>query len=137
MENLLKFLATLFATHMGDDKSLLREELFGSRKPSVSLVVNLSLGRKAKSVQVRRLRFRTKRRSAALSAVDDSQFSRKLLEHAPQTSSRSESRKGGREALAFHVEFRPNILSPLDVAGFVGSGVCRKIRSESNGSILM
>jgi len=68
-------------------------------------------------------------------AVDDSQFSRKLLEHAlADQPYEVVFAKDGREALASIAEFRPNILiTDWMLPDLSGPELCRKIRSESNG----
>src|SRR6202043_745318 len=68
-------------------------------------------------------------------AVDDSPFSRKLLEHAlADQPYEVVFAKDGREALASISEFRPNILiTDWILPDLSGPELCRKIRSESIG----
>jgi diguanylate cyclase (GGDEF)-like protein len=65
-------------------------------------------------------------------AVDDSPFSRKLLEHALQGQPYTVVfAKNGEEALARFSEFRPNILiSDWMLPDLSGPELCRKVRSE-------
>jgi two-component system cell cycle response regulator len=67
-------------------------------------------------------------------AVDDSPFSRKLLEHALRGQPYEVAfAKNGREALASIAEFRPNILiTDWMLPDLSGPELCRKVRSESN-----
>jgi diguanylate cyclase (GGDEF)-like protein len=67
-------------------------------------------------------------------AVDDSPFSRKLLEHALQGQPYEiVFAKDGSEALASIAEFRPNILiTDWMLPDLSGPELCRKVRSESN-----
>jgi len=66
-------------------------------------------------------------------AVDDSPFSRKLLEHALRGQPYEVAfAKDGREALASLAEFRPNILiTDWMLPDLSGPDLCRKIRSEA------
>src|SRR6267143_1031202 len=66
-------------------------------------------------------------------AVDDSPFSRKLLEHALRGQPYEVAfAKDGREALASISEFRPNILiTDWMLPDFSGPELCRRVRSES------
>jgi two-component system cell cycle response regulator len=66
-------------------------------------------------------------------AVDDSPFSRKLLEHALRGQPYEVAfAKDGREALASLSEFRPNIvITDWMLPDFSGPEVCRRVRSES------
>ena len=68
-------------------------------------------------------------------AVDDSPFSRKLLEHAlADQPYEVVFAKDGREALASISEFRPNIIiTDWMLPDLSGPELCRKIRSESIG----
>ena len=96
-------------------------------------MVNLSLDDK-RSVQVATPAIQDARgvRPRVL-AVDDSQFSRKLLEHAlADQPYEVVFAKDGREALASIAEFRPNILiTDWMLPDLSGPELCRKIRSES------
>jgi len=67
-------------------------------------------------------------------AVDDSPFSRKLLEHALRGQPYELAfAKDGREALASIVTFRPKIIiTDWMLPDLSGPELCRKIRSESN-----
>lgn len=67
-------------------------------------------------------------------AVDDSPFSRKLLEHALRGQPYELAfAKDGREALASIAEFRPNILiTDWMLPDLSGPELCRRVRSESN-----
>jgi len=67
-------------------------------------------------------------------AVDDSPFSRKLLEHALRGQPYELAfAKDGREALASIVTFRPQIIiTDWMLPDLSGPELCRKIRSESN-----
>jgi len=66
-------------------------------------------------------------------AVDDSPFSRKLLEHALRGQPYEVAfAKDGREALASLSEFRPNIvITDWMLPDFSGPELCRRVRSES------
>ena len=66
-------------------------------------------------------------------AVDDSPFSRKLLEHALHGQPYEVAfAKDGKEALASILEFRPNILiTDWMLPDLSGPELCRKIRKES------
>jgi two-component system cell cycle response regulator len=66
-------------------------------------------------------------------AVDDSPFSRKLLEHALRGQPYEVAfAKDGQEALASISEFRPNILiTDWMLPDFSGPELCRRVRSES------
>ena len=68
-------------------------------------------------------------------AVDDSPFSRKLLEHALAGQPYEVAfAKDAQEALACTSEFRPNIvITDWMLPDLSGPELCRKIRSESNG----
>src|SRR6266478_8438356 len=67
-------------------------------------------------------------------AVDDSPFSRKLLEHALRGQPYELAfAKNGQEALASIVTFRPQlIITDWMLPDLSGPELCRKIRSESN-----
>jgi diguanylate cyclase (GGDEF)-like protein len=66
-------------------------------------------------------------------AVDDSPFSRKLLEHALRGQPYEVAfAKDGREALASIAEFRPDIvITDWILPDFSGPELCRRVRSES------
>jgi CheY-like chemotaxis protein len=72
-------------------------------------------------------------------AVDDSPFSRKLLEHALRGQPYEVAfAKDGKEALASIAESRPNILiTDWMLPDLSGPELCRKIRSESKADICM
>jgi diguanylate cyclase (GGDEF)-like protein len=71
-------------------------------------------------------------------AVDDSPFSRKLLEHALWGQPYEVAfAKDGREALASLAEFRPNILiTDWMLPDLSGPDLCRKIRSEAKSGYM-
>ena len=119
---------------MGDDKGSFLRNLVGSRKSDVTLAAILSLEDKQKvELAIRPAEDASGGRLRVL-AVDDSPFSRKLLEHALQGQPYEVAfAKDGREALASIAEFRPNILiTDWMLPDLSGPELCQKVRSESN-----